>query len=184
MRVIHDAEANGPDNMARDVALLASLGEEVILRTYLWAGPWVSYGYFQSAEEASSHFPDVPAVRRPTGGGLVDHRCDFTYSLFFPKTHPFSRQERARSYALVHASLLPALREHGLRARLIEQEEGGGPACFAHPVPGDIVDEQGRKLAGAAQRRTRDGLLHQGSLLINAEPTSFRTSLERALHSI
>jgi lipoate-protein ligase A len=31
-------------------------------------------------------------------------------------------------------------------------------------VAGDVVSA-GRKLAGAAQRRTRDGLLHQGSIV-------------------
>jgi len=41
---------------------------------------------------------------------------------------------------------------------------GGTPdACFANPVRADVLID-GRKIAGAAQRRTRQGLLHQGSI--------------------
>jgi lipoate-protein ligase A len=35
--------------------------------------------------------------------------------------------------------------------------------CFANPVRADVMID-GRKIAGAAQRRTRGGLLHQGSI--------------------
>jgi lipoate-protein ligase A len=38
-------------------------------------------------------------------------------------------------------------------------------ACFAKPVRFDIVAGD-RKLSGAAQRRTREGMLHQGSILL------------------
>jgi lipoate-protein ligase A len=36
-------------------------------------------------------------------------------------------------------------------------------ACFATPVISDVI-ENGRKIAGAAQRKTRTGLVHQGSI--------------------
>jgi lipoate-protein ligase A len=36
-------------------------------------------------------------------------------------------------------------------------------ACFMNPVRADVLID-GRKIAGAAQRRTRQGLLHQGSI--------------------
>ena len=35
--------------------------------------------------------------------------------------------------------------------------------CFANPVRADVLVDR-RKVAGAAQRRTRAGLLHQGSI--------------------
>ena len=35
--------------------------------------------------------------------------------------------------------------------------------CFQNPVAGDVVAD-GRKLAGGAQRRTKWGMLHQGSI--------------------
>ena len=39
----------------------------------------------------------------------------------------------------------------------------GGNNCFANPVRADVMIN-GRKIAGAAQRRTRRGLLQQGSV--------------------
>jgi len=39
----------------------------------------------------------------------------------------------------------------------------GGYGCFANPVRADVMID-GRKIAGAAQRRTRRGLLQQGSI--------------------
>jgi len=39
----------------------------------------------------------------------------------------------------------------------------GDNDCFANPVPADVMMD-GRKIAGAAQRRARRGLLQQGSI--------------------
>jgi lipoate-protein ligase A len=39
-------------------------------------------------------------------------------------------------------------------------------SCFLKPVPADVLDPKGNKLAGAAQRRTKQGCLHQGSVLL------------------
>ena len=43
------------------------------------------------------------------------------------------------------------------------------PSCFLKPVPADVLDSAGNKLAGAAQRRTKQGCLHQGSILLPGE---------------
>ena len=37
-------------------------------------------------------------------------------------------------------------------------------ACFSSPVLYDVIGLDRRKLCGGAQRRTRKGLLHQGSI--------------------
>ncbi|MGJ8726301.1 MAG: lipoyl protein ligase domain-containing protein [Roseibacillus sp.] len=154
--------------MERDLDLLEGLQEGPILRLYLWAGDWVSYGFFQTEEEASTHFPnkELQFVKRPTGGGIVDHRQDLTYTLLVPKAHPLAKTSRARSYQRIHHIIHLALTSAGIENLLVTQEIGESPACFEHPVPGDIIDPQTRrKIAGAAQRRTRHGLLHQGSIL-------------------
>ncbi|MBK1835576.1 lipoyl protein ligase domain-containing protein [Roseibacillus ishigakijimensis] len=167
MPLIIDPAADGPTNMARDQELLARLGREPVLRIYQWAGDWASYGYFQTEEMASAHFANanLQFVRRPTGGGLVDHRRDLTYTLLLPRSHPLACCSRAESYREIHHLVQKALAACGYPSELLAEEQGDSPACFVHPVPGDIVDVEGKKLAGAAQRRTRHGLLHQGSIL-------------------
>jgi lipoate-protein ligase A len=45
-------------------------------------------------------------------------------------------------------------------------------------VEWDLIDRSGNKIAGAGQRRTRKGLLHQGSILLG-EPTDDAAVLMR-----
>ena len=73
-------------NMALDEALLHAaprLGQPV-LRFYGWTEPAASFGYFQKHAEIERMTLLRPLVRRPTGGGLVPHDADWTYSLVFP----------------------------------------------------------------------------------------------------
>lgn len=154
--------------MQRDFELLEKLGEHLILRSYQWEPNWISYGYFQTEADAKEQFKatELNFVKRPTGGGLVDHRHDLTYTLFVPKTHQWTKLSRLDCYLCLHKIVHQALIHDGINAQLIAEETGDGPSCFQHPVPGDIVDPlTGKKLAGAAQRRTRHGLLHQGSIV-------------------
>src|SRR5947208_16269947 len=67
-------------------------------------------------------------------------------------------------YQRVHAALSSALREIGIATVLTEMNEPKlSEDCFANPVVSDVI-ENGKKIAGAAQRKTRSGLLHQGSI--------------------
>jgi lipoate-protein ligase A len=167
MQLIEDPPADGPANMQRDLDLLAGLEGALVLRFYSWSGNWASYGYFQTESDARAHFPgqNLQFVKRPTGGGIVDHREDLTYTLLIPKSHPLAQESRAGCYRRIHGLIQRGLAAQGISSCILEQEQGDSPACFIHPVPGDLVNPLGRKLAGAAQRRTRHGLLHQGSLL-------------------
>ncbi len=158
---------SGPENMAVDEWLLER--EEIpLLRVYDWLGDWVSLGYFGQRREAEAMMgKGVPLVRRATGGGIVDHRIDRTYSLVVPKACELARRRGAESYRVIHTALAAALHTVGAEARLIaENSEHDSAACFENPVAWDLVDGEGNKLAGAGQRRTRSGLLHQGSVVV------------------
>ncbi len=162
----------GPENMAVDEWLLRTVTEP-LLRIYDWEGNWMSLGYFTGVREAERCSRDeaVSLVRRATGGGVVDHRIDRTYSLVVPKSHAAARLPGAGSYRVIHSALAEAMREAGIETRLIERDlDGESAACFEKPVAWDIVGAGGRKLAGAGQRRTRNGLLHQGSVITGGGP--------------
>ena len=158
---------SGPENMAVDQWLLESTPEPV-LRVYRWAGDWLSLGYFGRLRDADAlrrESPGLQVVRRPTGGGLVDHRRDRTYTLAIPRTHPLATLRGAESYRAIHAALAEALRRSGTEVELVTATpEASSPECFVSPVQWDLVDRAGGKVAGAGQRRTRHGLLHQGSV--------------------
>lgn len=154
----------GPEAMAVDEWLLENAGSPV-LRVYGWLGAWASIGYFGKLAEAQAALAGVQWVRRWTGGGVVDHRADWTYSVVVPGGAGLTQMRGVESYRRIHLALAAALRVEGLTARLSAGDQQTGAAlCFDNPVGHDLVGADGGKLAGAGQRRTRQGLLHQGSV--------------------
>lgn len=167
----------GPEAMAVD-EWLAETSPLAVLRVYRWAGEWGSIGYFGNLEAATKDLPGLSWVRRWTGGGTVDHRCDWTYTVFAPAGSALHGMKGAESYRVIHEALAAAIAEEVIPARLASDDEGTGESlCFNNPVGHDLVDQAGRKLAGAGQRRTRLGLLHQGSVAL---PCREETSVRRA----
>ena len=149
-------------NMAIDEALLREVRQPV-LRLYEWSVPAVSLGYFQPTSVAPQ---GRPFIRRYTGGGLVDHAADITYTIVLPRAHPWMEISAPESYCLIHQGVQAALAACGIASDLTpEASTKESDACFAKPVRFDIVAAE-QKLSGAAQRRTREGLLHQGSILL------------------
>jgi len=168
-RLLRDGP-NGPGtpawNMAVDESLLR-LATGPVLRLYEWSVPAVSLGYFQPAAVAPA---GRPCVRRYTGGGLVDHARDVTYTVAAPRAHPLGLLSTAESYSRLHAAVAAALQDIGLDAVLSPVcDAGDNPACFQKAVKFDVL-HQGKKVAGAAQRRTRSGMLQQGSILLPDPP--------------
>ena len=168
----NDAQARcGTLNMAIDEALLRSISELPILRFYSWSRPSVSFGYFESLADAQRAFPPAQGstldyIRRWTGGGIVDHRIDLTYTLAIPRSHPMATLRGAESYSIIHQIVADALKLQGVKCTVIAENTGAGShACFENPVAYDIVTPTGAKLAGAGQKRSRYGLLHQGSVV-------------------
>lgn len=169
----------GPDAMAVDEWLLET-AEEPVLRVYGWLGNWGSVGYFGKLAEAMASFPEVEWVRRWTGGGTVDHRADWTYTVVAPSGESLARLRGAESYRVLHAALAEAMREEGTDARLSTgAEETGAALCFENPVSHDLVGTGNRKLAGAGQRRSVRGLLHQGSVAAPCDPLLSKARAER-----
>lgn len=166
IREIHDPEPHdAPLNMAIDEVLLQRAMLPT-LRVYGWRERALSLGYFSHFTEAERVAAGRAMVRRWTGGGLVEHGEDITYTLIVPRDAAFFQHAPLESYRLIHEAVAEWLRARGISGHVAPSsaEESSG-ACFAAHVRYDIVNGNA-KLAGAAQRRTRWGLLHQGSILL------------------
>src|SRR5436190_8342495 len=103
------------DNMALDEALLefaATLGAPV-LRFYGWTEAAATFGYFQKFADVQCMTKLRPLVRRPTGGGLVPHDADWTYSLIFPPADSWYRLKALQSYQRLHQWLQAAFEKTG-----------------------------------------------------------------------
>jgi len=161
---------SGPEAMAIDEWLLETC-EIPLLRIYRWSGEWGSLGYFGEIAAAKSAFPNLQWVRRRTGGGVVDHRADLTYTIIDPARGPLASARGDESYRLIHETLGEALNDCGIECRLSAGEEANDASvCFQNPVRRDLLGGDGKKIAGAGQRRTQCGLLHQGSLALGKTP--------------
>jgi lipoate-protein ligase A len=153
-------------NMALDEALLEAMPrlQKPVLRFYGWNERAASFGYFQKYSEIERITLLRPLVRRPTGGGFVPHDADWTYSLAVPTNHNWYSLKAIESYRGVHEWIQAALTELNAAAELAPCARKSEPGqCFAGHEKFDVI-WQGRKIAGAAQRRTRAGLLIQGSV--------------------
>ena len=150
-------------NMALDEVLLAG-AREPMLRLYRWERPAVSFGYFGKFAPVAAAWPGRELVRRMTGGGIVPHGGDLTYSLIVPGNHVFAERSPREIYRAVHETIAAALLTVGVVSALANApEEHGSGACFENPAEFDLL-AHGKKIAGAAMRRTRCGLLLQGSV--------------------
>ena len=201
---LHSGVGNAAMNMALDEALLEAvtrLGRPV-LRFYGWTESAATFGYFQKYADVERATRLRPLIRRPTGGGIVPHDADWTYSLAFPPGHAWHVLKAEESYRRVHewirrafakldvtTELAPCSKkfqpstcssrreeapsssaECGMRNAKSSQSLLTSAAtaalpgqCFSGHEKSDVL-WHGRKIAGAAQRRNKLGLLIQGSV--------------------
>lgn len=164
LNVFHDiASRSAALNMAIDEALLET-AEIPAIRFYKWDHLALSFGYFGKFSEVANHSAERDLVRRWTGGGIVFHGDDLTYSIVIPAADPAFSESSMSIYEKIHDAIRAAFAANG---RSVELAINAAPkisdSCFANAVRADVLSN-GRKIAGAAQRRTRGGLLQQGSI--------------------
>lgn len=162
-------------NMAIDEELLlfADTVKIPVLRFYSWDRSSMSIGYVQSYAGVAKD--GYSLVRRPTGGGVVFHDMDLTYTIVIPSAHKIGKLGREESYYFFHNLIIKALNKIGLETELVKfaeaTKERSTMQCFTAPVKFDVALKgtkgySSSKIAGAAQRRTKNGILHQGSIVI------------------
>ncbi len=170
------------EHMALDEQIVHLRPQAVTLRFYNWTpGPAVTFGYAQFANEVkqtlgAAHFAGE-YTRRPTGGGVVFHADDLTFSLVF------SAQERPTEiYKKLHGFIFEALARAGVKGRVLTDKlpaaayapsvNHEASACFIRPVENDVLQEDGQKILGGAIRRFDTTVLYQGSLQLPGARTN------------
>jgi len=162
IRILDGTPHSAALNMAIDEALLQTEEDGVLFRSYRWQQPSVSIGYFTPWTRASALYPSHEIVRRWTGGGIVEHGEDFTYSLLLPSAYRLLPSREL--YRQVHAAIARSLQECGQSAAVVTRRGSDhSDLCFDSPVESD-VEVGGLKVAGAAIRRLRTGIIFQGSI--------------------
>jgi len=193
LHLLPDRCGSAAENMASDFLLLQrypATPAAVRLRHYTWQRPSITFGFSQKYAQVCEQIAALSAsdehldlTRRATGGGLVDHRDDWTYALVIPRGHELEAHPASQSYRLVHEALAAALTRQGIPAalklpsgtcdspKLGTKKNAPAAQCFQRAECFDVirserpnVGETETKIAGAAQKRTKHGLLFQGSI--------------------
>ena len=160
------------ENMDSDLDRLTNLkeGDPPLLRFYQWRRPALTYGYFTRPETVL----DLQALEkagyemgcRPTGGGIIFHTADLAFSVLIPKNDPHLSENTLANYQVINTLVQKAIRGTlGLSATLLVDCQKNSSFCMAQPSIYDVM-LAGRKVGGAAQRRSKTGLLHQGSICL------------------
>jgi lipoate-protein ligase A len=193
LEILPTRTGGAAENMALDFLLLQRYprADAVRFRHYAWHRPAFTFGYSQKISFVREQLPadgTFELCRRATGGGVVDHRDDWTYALVLPRGHPLEELRATQSYREIHEALAAALRAQAVPAATkqagVERVDPNalstatapwgqvappstGPAgvCFQRAEIFDVVHGRtGEKIAGAAQKRNKRGLLFQGSI--------------------
>lgn len=192
-RLIDTGPLDGPANMAFDEALLSCFDRSTsspILRLYGWSPPALSVGRYQDAEAALKldlcAEEGVPVVRRMTGGGIIYHADELTYSIVCsPEQLGLSGVKEG--FRRLCGFLLGTYRRLGLEANFAIDADRSGERlgertafCFAGKEEFDVL-VNGRKIGGNAQRRLSGAILQHGSIpLLNRVGVGLRYLKEAA----
>jgi lipoate-protein ligase A len=174
-RLLECDDARPAWNMAVDQALLESAVAPT-LRLYAFGPPGITLGYFQEAPAA----PDLPAIRRLTGGGAIRHEGELTFTIALPAGDPLYLPDVRASYAALLRPFRAAL--EALGAPTAHPAAAAGEErflCFRRASPIDLA-WRGRKLLGSAQRRAREGLLMHGVVYLGSAPATEAASVSEA----
>lgn len=167
--------SSAESNMERDRVLLQSLTNDprCLLHLYDWEQPSATYGYFINPDTYFSreglNRRQLQLARRPTGGGIIFHTCDLAFSVLIPVTHPTYSLNPLENYAQINKAVSDAIAAFIAKPlELLPLQEpscGFDAFCMATSTRYDVMLE-GRKVGGAAQRRMKQGYLHQGSIAL------------------
>lgn len=179
MEVIDSGVQSAASHMQIDDELLRGGVDHPILRFYDWLDYAVTYGYFINPADWLKVVPDC-AARRPTGGGLIFHEGDFSFTLALPLSHPLTQKPVLERYQIINSQVLGAMRllvpSCDVSLQMQTQEDGISQLCMANPTVYDLL-LGGKKVGGAAQRKNKRAFIHQCSLFL-AEPNWERISHE------
>jgi len=179
-RLIRSEPASALYNMALDEKIFFRYLKDGIpvFRVYNWQSPSFTYGVSQKPGR-EINIPQcakdgIHLAKRMTGGGVLFHDNEITYSLTCSKEDIGEDKNVFVSYRNICAFLLSFYESLGLKPSFAFEGENFNDRCAAHPLCSasrekyDIVIN-GRKIGGNAQKRNRQAVFQHGSIPISID---------------
>ncbi|MGA1940319.1 lipoate--protein ligase family protein [Arcobacter sp. YIC-310] len=167
-RIIVNTQNSAKVNMCRDEALMKNFNESSfpILRIYHW-NKSITIGISQNLKEYSylnNFSKDI--AKRVTGGGVLFHGHDLSYSLVLPSSY-FKDYKIKESYEKICYFLINFYKKLGLNANYAKDIEdinlSKNEFCQVGFEAYDILINKD-KIGGNAQRRTKRLVFQHGSI--------------------
>jgi len=176
--ILNSGEKSPAENMAIDEAILEAViaGKSLpTIRFYAWNPSTVSCGYNQKVDDEID-FTNLEKfgfgfIRRPTGGRLVLHDQEITYSVIAPIEGKFAGNV-TQAYSVISLALAEGLQKMGVDVELekgnleVKHQRQAANPCFSSSSKYELKC-QNKKIVGSAQVRRNDALLQHGSILLN-----------------
>ena len=164
LHVYHDDTLHSAAmNMAIDEALLEHATVPSI-RFYRWHSPALSFGYFGRFADVKSYTRESDLVRRWTGGGIVFHGDDLTYSIAIPASDAAFSESSISIYEGIHRALCRALNGIGERAESSTPSRIAARVGACQSFAPQIFWRAGRaQRAGFGVPATQSALMQPGS---------------------
>jgi len=179
-RLIRSQAGSAKYNMALDEKIfLRYLNDGIpLLRVYSWEAPSITYGFSQQPENEidfqQCNQDGVQIAQRITGGGILFHHREITYSLVCAKEDIGEDKKALVSYRQICAFLIYFYKSLGLNAFFaleaddFENKSLPHELCCAAHEKYDIVIGA-RKIGGNAQKRRRRAIFQHGSIPLSID---------------
>lgn len=179
-RLIRSGSGNATYNMELDEKILSRYLEDGIpvLRIYGWQGPSFTYGTSQQPESQIDlkrcAEDNIGIAQRSTGGGVLFHNHEITYSLACSKADVGEEKDVFVSYRQICSFLIAFYKSLGLNASFALESGDFKDKCAPHQLCSasrekyDIVINN-RKIGGNAQKRKREAVFQHGSIPLSID---------------
>ncbi len=166
--------------MALDEVILSSLVSDGVatLRTYQWESPSFSIGISQDPRDALDlkrcEADRVPFVRRMTGGGVLFHDDEITYSFACTKEAVGEPRDVLVSYRDICAFLILFYQKLGLGASFACQGDDFSRKSAPHHLCSASFEKydllvNAKKIGGNAQKRSRNAIFQHGIIPVSID---------------
>lgn len=196
-RLIRSNSSDAIYNMELDEKIFDRYTEDGIpaFRVYGWRSPSFTYGISQRPENEIDikrcALDGIQIAKRMTGGGVLFHHDEITYSLVCAKEDIGEPDGVFVSYRRISGFLISFYGSLGLDASFALEAEDFKKRCAPHELCSasrekyDIVIN-GRKIGGNAQKRKRRAVFQHGSIPMSVDWAFMRRyarSLPEDIHS-
>lgn len=169
-QLLHEGRCPARKNMSKDLELFEAVKIGKIqgaFRIYNWKEPALTIGYHQKGIFPHDRSLCIPIIKRPTGGGAVLHKDDFTFSISSPLRGFFSASLPDCS-RIVGQAFASAFQSSGVSASLKGGNHAFSERCFDRPSPYELVVE-GNKIMGLALAKKGGFILIQGVIPLQVD---------------